>query len=808
MYSTKQQSFIPSVPAALQTDNDPSFCHSNFFIADQRKSTFPCNGSKYPNEQVYLLHTFHRYRSHQIECRVPSKSHNQEKMVRGTDRKPSRKKSKPNDDRVVIRQAWQHFCDYCFTNDDDDEEVEKEADQLEEILDLIQRHIPDALTEVWELPPTNTNHDDVSTHWNLRKLLPLLISVTLTLLADQCIAEFMTLEAEKLEDIPTTVRDDAPTHRQQRKRDLLQTIRQYLTRALRSYPSNAAAWQMATNYLRMTSSCSAAVVVAQLYVAAADRAATIRQVAIEFLSQHPPLPEDEEVQEWVATLLLNQVCGVDEVDDDDVEEKEDDDEDEAEDGIVVWSSSKVEGISRYMACMMCSMIQQHDVALEQLQLLGITHRLHPHLWQTALPRPRRDAASSDPMVVSEQNSPSTTPAPVSFRPGKGDTGGVIPQHLFDRLCHLFQPDADYWSRSEYSTRGYFSFYEELPKHDQTQSSDSHHDPARNLIDDIVRNYLLPLIQQSDKYQTNNDKEEMVGYEWWVHTRATTANLGHNLHFDTDEALLRRDGTVSHPLISSVLYLTGGGDNAAGQSHGGPTIIFDQTPDSTSNADQVWYSHPINNSFMIFPGNLLHGVLPCSGPTTIDDNAQQIASSESLTESLINLLSNESTPDKPEPAKTVYDSNRLTLMIGFWTRNVPADMDPELSLEDRLYGPCSPLPSIDDTPWVRELCAGYENSSSSSSDTTDAPNTPPSNVVSVPLPCVSPAWEEITKVGDFSTAKVSTASTALSIPRDVDHRFFVIDAPACFKSQLMEGQYSDDAAVYYYTEENDDDDDDK
>ena len=40
-------------------------------------------------------------------------------------------------------------------------------------------------------------------------------------------------------------------------------------------------------------------------------------------------------------------------------------------------------------------------------------------------------------------------------------------------------------------------------------------------------------------------------EWWLHSRPHTA--GHQLHYDTDEASLRRKAGVHCPLVSSVLY---------------------------------------------------------------------------------------------------------------------------------------------------------------------------------------------------------------------------------------------------------------
>jgi hypothetical protein len=920
-------------------------------------------------------------------------SHNNNSNKRPISDEPSKKKIKmtkqKNNEKIdeFLDTIWDHYCNYFFTdNDDDDEEEEdhndRETDQLMEILDMIQSKLPEAMNEVWELPsslsssssslagtvpighqnndntaPTstitttststkanatttnNTTNNSKIILWHRRKLLPVLISVISTLIADAYIEEYMDLEwmivsmatkppktstptdtSINHQDVTVFPRD--PEALQQQKLESLNTIRQHLLRALQSFPYNATAIQMSTNYLRMTRRTATTgrnrattttttttktntdtLLVAPLYSYAADMASYLRTMIIPYIKEEEDDDDHDtnlsvDVKEWMVALLLNQVCGVDEVDDEEDDDDNEDDneqepEDDKDDNKIVWSSSKVEEISRYMSSMMYSMIQQHDQAFKQLQLLHITHRLHPKLWQTTtqfIPsQPPQNTTKTTSLLPSTENtstqqqslssSSSSSSSPVLFRgvtnAGHGSTGsstatatGIIPSHLYDRLCKIFHPGADYWYSSNYSSRGYFSFYMDLPPPNgvSTPSSATGHSDnnsnntttatasaykPRNLIDDVVCRHLLPLLQQSDMYQGSAD-DPIVGYEWWVHTRAMTANLGHNLHFDTDEALLRRDGTVSHPCISSVLYLTGGGENNNNNRQqddddddpnkstghhspyqGGPTIVLDQTPDSTTNAERAWYCHPINNSFMIFPGNLLHGVLPCFdrrnnthsssssngssvAETTNESSCESVtATKESLSDTLIHLLSDEVTLDQlPDASKSSHDSHRLTLMVGFWTRNVPADMDPELTLEDRLYGPCSPLPSMDDTQWVRDLCVGYvddDDNNNNDSDVKSSSSIPSSasttnaNIVAVPLPCVSPAWEEIGKGQPNDDSTKSSNTSLLTIPRDIDHRFFVIDAPQCFRNQLMEAQNCVvDDAVFYNVAEIDDD----
>ena len=51
-----------------------------------------------------------------------------------------------------------------------------------------------------------------------------------------------------------------------------------------------------------------------------------------------------------------------------------------------------------------------------------------------------------------------------------------------------------------------------------------------------------------------------------HSRLAGRNVGHELHFDLEERALEATGRVVHPMLSSVLYLSGGGD---------PTIVLDE-----------------------------------------------------------------------------------------------------------------------------------------------------------------------------------------------------------------------------------------
>ena len=231
----------------------------------------------------------------------------------------------------------------------------------------------------------------------------------------------------------------------------------------------------------------------------------------------------------------------------------------------------------------------------------------------------------------------------------------------------------------------------------------------------------------------------------MHSTRLGANLGHQIHFDTDESLLGREKIITHPIVSSVLYLSGAKQGDAETGKAGATIVFNQTPDSKETASKAWISHPQDNSFMTFPGNLLHGVLPCTGSRELKDATQYT---------------------KPE-------NNRLTLMVGFWTRNVAEGMEKHREL----YGPCGPLPpATDKHSWVIECQKGYRQTDAyaESSEQIDVTR----NVLS----CISPAWEEFKS---SATTRKGSDPPVLVVPKGLDHRYFVLNAPFCFTDSLHE-----------------------
>ena len=89
--------------------------------------------------------------------------------------------------------------------------------------------------------------------------------------------------------------------------------------------------------------------------------------------------------------------------------------------------------------------------------------------------------------------------------------------------------------------------------------------------------------------------ELVGAEWWF--RATATDTEFPFHFDRDEGIRR---SIVSPGLATILYLS----NA-----GGPTVILDATPSRITAPSVGIEVHPRPGRFVVFPGTLLHGVVP-------------------------------------------------------------------------------------------------------------------------------------------------------------------------------------------------------
>jgi hypothetical protein len=331
--------------------------------------------------------------------------------------------------------------------------------------------------------------------------------------------------------------------------------------------------------------------------------------------------------------------------------------------------------------------------------------------------------------------------------------GAVPSGLGRVLRAAFAPGAAFWDETDYAARGYYSFWLDAAA------------PPTNAVEALILAHLRPLVEPllleaqaaaaaakggegGKGGATEAAASSLVGCEWWVHSRdAGKASVGHQLHYDTDEASLAETGEVFHPLLSSVVYLTGAGcaptlvldqfptmgtkeaagvsvaaNNAAeaANSHanaGGQKVAKqenaeeeeeeegeekDEDEESDDDDDgkfaaRGWLAKPEDGAFMVFPGDRLHGVLP-DAPTPTAAAAAASGNSGSC-------------------------GHRLTLMVGWWTRDPNAAAEraarvgsggkaqwakPESAHRHRnkrtfRLGPCAPVPPpARSATWVKAL----------------------------------------------------------------------------------------------------------
>jgi len=773
------------------------------------------------------------------------------------------------DDDITCRRAWRRWQNYLDSCCVDDGEGGGDVDELVEIVELLEAYYNNGeKNETGVVSSTTTGTIGIASVSEVRRcrdLLPALGSVASTLLADEAIQKYLS---------STTSCRSSATNSDDDGEEILKEIRTHLCRAARYMPSNASAWSMATNLARLcgdeeeqhqkTPPLRLQTPLSSYYLYAADTARRVRRDAVRLLDDGDDEEDGEKdirnngneerdeggntlpplnVKEWIESLLLHQVTGVELLDGDSGTTSDDDDnnddgventdEDEGEEG-EYWSCSAVESTARFMAATLLFMeignrnsennnanavaMKKEALVKQQLeQYFDCTHCLHPNVWKGCSRKTgngdddNNNGSTEDNQILAirgiddeEEGGP----------PGATTGRGILPRPLYERICCVFAPDSAYWKQSSYDQRGYFSFFMDCHKNKDEggatttnayNSGDSR--TTNNLMRELIEDHLLPILRE----RFPKEAGEVCGFEWWVHTRPVSSSVGHNLHFDTDETLLRRhaaerkkkknegrcgDGdddedslssaAITHPIFSSVLYLTG-------DESSGPTIVFNQTPNSTQVATKCWRNVPHNNSLLIFPGNLLHGVLPCPGDRR--KQQQQQHQNHQNDDEIRNGLSENNPPDmgqllsclrpRGEMSNPVEPpKHRLTLLVGFWTRRVPDQHDKESDKAEEYYRPCGPIPpaASEEHSWVKLLEAPAREDNGTPCPSSSSRRKYQGRRV----PVVEPAWQSL-QPRTFD----SSSSPPLEIPRAMDHRFFVKGAPRCFRDSLFEDDDDDD-----------------
>eukprot|EP00956_Cyclotella_meneghiniana_P008173 scaffold10872_cov66-Cyclotella_meneghiniana.AAC.6 len=610
------------------------------------------------------------------------------------------------DPAALIAQAWECYRNYIDA--DDEESCEEGAiDELLEVIEILQSFdasAPESLETI-----------------NTKSLVSILISMSYVHLANYATSYTLDTKSSEMTGF------DSP--------------KEYFEKALTFWPDNPSAISLYANFDRIN--CGCVKDICERYVKAAGFAKQWREWALAYLEKEIDTEADIggiDVKEWVELLIVNGALGVDCIDEEG-EESERDEEGSNEE----YSFSEIEATASFMSALLLSTLSKHGEALRMLTKFKLSHRIHPNVWKVA--------QSNRPEVSNGATSMNNNDDAVLFIPklyharevNTDDecTRGVLPENLYQRMRKLFAPKASYWTESDYNNRGYYSYFIDL---DDTSNGKSVRERPTNIIEDVIVHHLLPLAEKTLEEFDGDKSSKIIGAEWWCHSRQLGANLGHQIHYDTDESLLGREKKVTHPIVSSVLYLSGANQMTEETAKAGATVVFNQTPKSKAVASKAWVSHPKDNSFMVFPGNLLHGVLPCTGPK------KPITPSDY---------------EKPE-------NNRLTFMVGFWTRNVAE----EITEHRELYSPCGPMPpATKEHSWVIQCQQGYkEDKNPNSVQRTD--------LTGDCLPCTSPAWEEFK---NNAQAGHSKGPPLLVVPKGLDHRYFVLDAPNCFTDSLFDNE---------------------
>ena len=188
-------------------------------------------------------------------------------------------------------------------------------------------------------------------------------------------------------------------------------------------------------------------------------------------------------------------------------------------------------------------------------------------------------------------------------PGVREHEGALPADLFERLVRAVRAIGDERIERNYTTTFWFELGSE----------------PTNVAEECV----VELMRWADP------DPSCIGIEWWIGRLRRGAKL--RLHFDRDMTLRKRTGAFVHPLRGSVLYLN--------RFPGAPTVILDQIPgpDGESRVPEKARIRQavdaVPNRYVVFPGNLRHGVVP----------------------------------DRESKLPAVDDEFRLTFLVNYWDR---------------------------------------------------------------------------------------------------------------------------------------------
>jgi len=134
-------------------------------------------------------------------------------------------------------------------------------------------------------------------------------------------------------------------------------------------------------------------------------------------------------------------------------------------------------ISLYMLALCRSISGDHKGALNPLRKFGIQYRIAPHVWRE----------------VNSSSTSSSSSLSTSCHLAR-QFANVVPKQIGNVLRRAFSPDSSYWDATNYSNRGYFSFWYDIKY------------PPSNAVEVLIRDHFLPLLDI-------DTREKIVG--WYV-----------------------------------------------------------------------------------------------------------------------------------------------------------------------------------------------------------------------------------------------------------------------------------------------------
>jgi hypothetical protein len=151
----------------------------------------------------------------------------------------------------------------------------------------------------------------------------------------------------------------------------------------------------------------------------------------------------------------------------------------------------------YLCCLMLHQQERGIEANNMLQRFGIKFKVSDDVWKFAMNKNSYSITTKDHENIEPHE---------SF---VKHVHSCIPLYWSDRMRQIFRPSSPFWIETNYSERGYFSFWYDLMK-----------EPS-NVVEYIIQKYILTncCLKEKGGKEKDDDEEQrkrkIIGAEWWV-----------------------------------------------------------------------------------------------------------------------------------------------------------------------------------------------------------------------------------------------------------------------------------------------------